>query len=133
MENVRAHAILPSDALLLVNVDLREGDLIWFGVFRRERLVRRSNSLARPTPVCIDCLGISHSNTRTVQVRGVQSATTMVDELRILLNSAEEEMLTVGDMSADGVEDLWSERTTIARALRSIWRFGFLSPIADDR
>src|SRR4030081_2894059 len=62
VENVRAHAILPSDALLLVNVDLREGDLIWFGVFRRERLVRRSNSLARPTPVCIDCLGISHSN-----------------------------------------------------------------------
>jgi hypothetical protein len=57
----------------------------------------------------------------------------MVDELRILLNSAEEEMLTVGDMSADGVEDLWSERTTIARALRSIWRFGFLSPIADER
>lgn len=32
----------------------------------------------------------------------LQSATTMVEELSSLLNSAEEEMLTVGDIVADG-------------------------------
>ena len=53
--NLPGHTILPGDILVLVNVDLREGDLIWLGVFLGEGLVDGGNGLARSTPVRIDC------------------------------------------------------------------------------
>jgi hypothetical protein len=54
----------------------------------------------------------------------------MVEELRVLLNSAEEEILTVGDMLADKVEGL-CERRGGRWSSRLIWRVRLL--IANHR
>lgn len=54
-ETVRGHAILPGDILLAVNIDLGKSDPVRLGVLCRQRLVGWSNSLARATPICIDC------------------------------------------------------------------------------
>ena len=121
---------LPGDSLLLVNVNLCESDPIRFGVFRREGLVSRSNGFAWATPVRIDCLILAIVIRATRRIRGVQSATTMVEELSVLLNSAEEEILTVGDMLADKVEGL-CERRGGRWSSRLIWRVRLL--IANHR
>ena len=103
MGNLPGNTILPGDILVLVHVNLREGDLIWLGVFLGECLVDRSNGLAWPTPVRIDCwlLAIA-TRGKWLEMGGPQSAITMVEEPSILLNSADDEMLTVEDIFAAG-------------------------------
>jgi phosphoglycolate phosphatase-like HAD superfamily hydrolase len=54
---------------------------------------------------------------------GVQSATTMVEELRRELNSAEEEMLTVGDILVDSLT-FRAQGMMMMELEALIWSFG---------
>jgi hypothetical protein len=81
---------------LVIDIHFGEGNALGLGIFRGKTFVDRSDLSAGTAQICIDCSGGSVPIVGFLRFRGrrdAQSATTMVEELRIFLNSVEELIL----------------------------------------
>jgi hypothetical protein len=119
---IRSDLVLGRYLSLLVRIDLGEGDLLRAGQARRELFVNRGDGLARGAPICVDCPSSQLGLRGTVQLASsdavsqygqfagwglaggnAQSVTTILEDLKISLNCAEDTTCTVFDIFGKSV------------------------------
>ena len=87
MRNLRCNAILLSNRLLVVDVDLCKGNGFRLRVLFRELFEDWADLFARSAPVCVDLEQVQYEIMRRGQRRGnSQSVITIVDELKSVRN-----------------------------------------------